>query len=87
MDGGLQTSRTGLNVASKAEGVVTNYSLELFLLWVVRVVHRTVVTELARRNDGFTPGKTPPVKRPLLAGGDRKIFYVQVLRSPKPLFW
>ena len=57
MDGGLQTSRTGLNVASKAEGVVTNYSLELFLLWVVRVVHRTVVTELARRNDGFTPGK------------------------------
>ena len=53
MDGGLQTSRTGLNVASKAEGVVTNYSLELFLLWVVRVVHRTVVTELARRNDGL----------------------------------
>ena len=67
MDGGHQTSRTGLNVAFKAEGVVTNYSLELFLLWVVRVVHRTVVTELARRNDGFTPGN------------DRKIFYVQVL--------
>ena len=57
MDGGLQTNRTGLNVASKAEGVVINYSLELILLWVVRVVHRTVVTELARRNDGFTPGK------------------------------
>ena len=64
MDGGLQTNRTGLNVASKAEGVVTNYSLELFLLWVVWVVHRTVVTELARRNNGFTPGKrSQPVLR------------------------
>ena len=61
MDRGLQTNRTGLNVASKAEGVATNYSLELFLLWVVRVVHRTVVTELARRNDRFTPGKRSQV--------------------------
>ena len=34
-----------------------HYSLELFLLWVVRVVHKPVVTELARRNNGFTPGK------------------------------
>ena len=56
--GGLQTSRTGLNVASEVEGGnELHCSLELFLVWVVRVVHRTVVTKLARRNNGFTPGK------------------------------
>ena len=59
---------------------MTNYSIELFLLWVVRVVHRTVVTELARRNDGFTPGKTPPVNRALLAGGNRKTLTSKTLR-------
>ena len=52
--GGLQTNRTGLNVASEVEGgSELHYSLELFPLWVVRVVHKTVVTELARRNNGL----------------------------------
>ena len=51
---------------------MTNYSLELFLLWVVRVVHRTVVTELARRNDGFTPGKTASPKRGVFGDGVRE---------------
>ena len=34
-----------------------HFSLKLLLLWVVRVVDRTVVTELASRNNGFAPGE------------------------------
>ena len=50
--------RLALNDGSDAVGGKwSSLPPELSLISVSRVSHRTVVTELARRNDGFTPGK------------------------------
>lgn len=55
---------------------------ELSLIQVSLVSHRTVVTELARRNDGFTPGKMPCAKQGLFQHANgRKIFYVNFYRD------
>ena len=69
VDGGRHR-RLALNDGSDAVGGSwSSLPPELSLIQLSRVSQRTVVTELARRNDGFTPGN------------DRKIFYAKVLQQ------